>query len=420
MIQKIVLKNGVRVLTQKVPAAASVSVGIFVKNGAIDENSSNAGISHFIEHILFKGTKTRSAHDIAIETDRVGGNMNAYTTKEYTCYYAKVLSEDVLTPVSILADMYFNSLFAQKDIEVEQNVVLEEINMYEDSPEDMVCDILCEEVWKGSRLQNSILGTPETVKSFTSEMLFQYVNEHYTPENTVISIVGNFDEEKTLSAVDNLFSGFLRPCQKRDAQEIPYRQAFFLKEKEIEQNHLCFGFPGLRFDSPDVYTLSVLSSIFGGAMSSRLFQTLREEKGLCYGIYSFSVSHEESGLFAIHVALAKKYEKEAIDAIMGEISSAAAKGFSNEEVEMGIRQVKASFLMSNENVSSRMQSYAKREIMNGKIKTTQERLESLQAVTHEGVNELARRILSPDGISLAVVGECEDRNDYQDILNYQA
>ncbi len=416
MVKKIVLDNGARVLLEEVPSSLTAAVGIFVKNGAVNEKKSEAGISHFIEHMLFKGTSTRSARDIAIETDRVGGNMNAYTTKEYTCFYAKVLSEDILTPLSLLTDMYFNSSFDEKDIATEKNVIIEEINMYEDSPEDLVCDLLCDEIFKGSALENSILGTEETVASFTQEQIRKYVESHYTPENTVISIAGNFDENTVLEFLYKNFSYYKRAFEQRILTTIPYRKILTLREKEIEQNHLCFGFPGLYFDHEDIYSLSILSSVFGGAMSSRLFQNLREKRGLCYGIYSFSASHEEAGIFAIHVALAKKSEPEALKEILKEIKSAAGKGFSDDEVVMGKRQVKASFLMGMESTSSRMQSNARREIIKGTFKEPEELLTELQKVTAQDINFLSEKMLDPENISLAVVGECDQENYYQTML----
>ena len=350
----------------------SVSIGIFVKSGSMYETKEENGISHFIEHMLFKGTAGRSAMKIAEEMDFVGGHINAYTTKEYTCYYTKVLSEDLPLSVDILSDMYYNSLFKEEDIELERSVIIEEINMYEDSPED-------------------ISGTIESVSAISRDMLISYMKRRYTPENTVLSVAGNFEEDELIALAEKYFS------QGENATETKFDKPVFTpgmweRKKDIEQTHLAIAFPGYPLGHPKNYTITILSSILGGSMSSRLFQKLREENGLCYSIYTYTGAFPDAGAFGIYAGIADKSLEKAIEMIDDEIDRLKKEKVTAYEIKKAFSQIRCAILMSRESTSARMTDFGKELILRGKIRTDEEVLTSLEKVTEDDIMECANEI----------------------------
>ncbi|MDF2532306.1 MAG: peptidase domain protein, partial [Clostridia bacterium] len=295
------MKNGIRIVTEEIPYVNSVSVGIWVKVGSRNETSNINGVSHFIEHMLFKGTQKRNAKEIANSIDKIGGQLNAFTAKESTCYYAKVLDSHFDIALDVLADMFMNSNFAKEEIEKEKGVIMEEINMYEDSPEDLVHDLFSQGVWSGNPLGMSILGTEESLNALSRERIFEYYQSNYIPENIVISVVGNIKHEVVVEKVEKQFGQLTSPAKKLTVIEKPsFDPIRITRNKETEQVHLCIGFEGVETDNESFYPLLTMNNIFGGAMSSRLFQNIREDKGLAYSVFSYPSSYQDCGLYSIY------------------------------------------------------------------------------------------------------------------------
>ncbi|MCX7772819.1 MAG: insulinase family protein, partial [Clostridia bacterium] len=281
MYKEIVLDNHLTVIYECLSHLKSVSFGVWIGTGSRHETYENNGVSHFIEHMVFKGTHKRSAKEIACEMDRIGGQINAFTGKDCTCFYAKTLDSDLETAVDILSDMLFSSVFDPNHIETEKKVVLEEINMYEDDPEELVHDLLTEEIWSEGPLGFPILGTRQSLERIDRNTILDYMSYHYIPDNCILSVVGNFEEEKLLELIRQYF-GIWKPLTYcRYSPELPhFKRSFLLKEKDTEQTHICLGFNGIRMSDERIFPLMVLNNIIGGGMSSRLFQSIREELGL--------------------------------------------------------------------------------------------------------------------------------------------
>lgn len=411
MYKKHTLSNGVRIIIEDIPYVKSVSVGIWIKTGSRNENIENNGISHFIEHMLFKGTSNRTAKQIAEEIDGIGGQLNAFTSKECTCYYAKVLDNHLPTAIDILSDMFFNSIFNEDDIQKEKGVVLEEINMYEDSPEDLVHDLLAKTIFKGSTLSYPILGYHSTLKNITRDKILDYMNKFYTPENTVISIAGRVDINKTIDLVDSYFGGWKNKHSLQVKNKfVEIKKGFDYKNKNTEQLHLTIGMEGLKLGDEDLYALLVLNNIFGGSMSSRLFQNLREDKGLVYSIYSFPSSYEGIGTFNIYAGLSPNQIINATKLIIEEINSILENEFTFEEVNKAKEQLKGNYILGLESTSSRMTSLGKSELLIGRINSPQEILDKINRVTIYDVNRIKRNVFNNEKYNFAYVGNLNDDN----------
>lgn len=414
MYQKRILPNGVRLITERIDTVRTASVGIWVGNGSRYEPDALNGISHFIEHMIFKGTEKRSARHIAIAIDALGGQANAFTDKECTCYYMKVLDNRLQNAVSLLADMFMHSRFAQEDIDLERGVILEEIGMYEDSPEDVAIDKLFEKCYAASALGRPILGTAETLQAISTETIHDYIRHYYRPGDIVISVSGHFTDED-LDYIAELFS----PIQGAGRNQIaaaPYHPSLFLREKEIEQNHLCLSFPGVSLLSEERFTMNLLSSLLGGGMSSRLFQSVREQNGLCYSIYSFTTPHLDTGLFSIYTGLGPETEQKALELIVREIHSLCKNGPDPEELSRCREQVKTTLLMGLENTGTRMMSLGRSELLRGEVPSIEQVLAAYDKVTSEDMLALANRIFDFSQASLAVVGQPQAEEHYQNLL----
>lgn len=414
MYEKTTLPNGVRIVTEKVDHVRSASIGIWVKNGSRHEPEQLGGISHFIEHMIFKGTDERTAEDIAGEMDALGGQFNAFTTKEYTCYYLKVLDTHIKTGMAVLADMFLRSRFADEDIALERGVVLEEIDMYEDAPEDVATEKLFEHCFAGSALGRPILGTKDSLSAMTSQTLHDYVRGHYRPQDTVVALSGRFDQSD-LDYICALFA----PMQGEGCNQIEaaaYQPAIVVRPKEIEQNHLCLGFPGLPVGADERYALQIMSSILGGGMSSRLFQTVREQNGLCYSVYSFAAGHLDTGLFSIYTALGKSTEERAVSLICKVLRAFCDAGPDAQELHRCREQLKANILMGMENTSARMHQLGKGELFLGHAIGADELIARYDAVTAEEVTALARRLLDFEQASICAVGQTSSAEYYAGLL----
>ena len=394
MINKITCNNGLRIVSEHIPYVRSVAVGIWVQAGSRYELPEENGLTHFIEHMLFKGTETRTAKQIAEEFDRIGGNINAFTSKENTCYYAKVLDHHAEYAVEILADMFFDSKFDANEIEKERQVVLEEINMVEDTPDDIVHEYLWQAMYENDPLGSPILGTEETLNSFTKETILAYMEKHYTPENVVISVAGNIPEG-LIKHIETLFSRLDQKHKEKMQMTTPTLKAIHVENfRDTEQAHVCLAYPSLSVLADNIYSLVVMNSILGGSMSSRLFQEIREEKGLAYSIYSYHSSYEDTGALAIYGGTSSNQLEELTESIQQTIQSVLEKGFTETEVYNAKEQLKGNLLLGLESSNARMSRNGKNELLYGEHRSLDEVSESIDEVTLQSVMDLAKETFS--------------------------
>ena len=408
------LTNGVRILTEQMPGVRSASLGIWVGAGSRHETAAENGAAHFIEHMVFKGTEKRTAAGIAQEMDSIGGQVNAFTTKENTCFYVRALDTHLAQAVDVLCDMFFHSAFREEDVSTERGVILEEIGMYADNPEDVCSERLAAAVYKGSSLARPILGKPSTLANMTGETLRNWRDTHYRPEEIVVSLAGSFSD----SVVDDLKTRFSAIPVKPQPKFKPaaYRSAVTLKKRAIEQNHITLAFPGLPYGSSGRFTLQLLSFILGGGMSSRLWQEVREKRGLCYSIYSYGAGHEDTGLFGIYTALGRETERQALEAVTSVVKALVDDGVSAEELSRAREQSKSSVLMGLESTQSRMSHLGRSTLLTGKVLTPDEIIAAYDAVTREDVLSMARSVFDFGQASLSAVGRVENEDYYRSFL----
>lgn len=400
------LDNGLRVVVENIEYVNSVSVGLWVENGSRNENASNSGISHFIEHMLFKGTSDRTAKQIAETIEDVGGQINAFTGREATCFYIKALDTYLELSLDILSDMLFNSNFSEDEIEKEKGVIVEEINMSEDSPEDVLTDLHTKAIWNTDSISLPILGTMDTVKSFSRKMIIEYIDSYYIPENSVISISGKFDMKNIEELVQKYFGKWNsknKNITKYSSPEI-LNQHYFRK-KDIEQLHISLGIPGVELGNDDTYSLILLSNILGGGASSRLFQKIREELGVCYSIYSYISAFKNTGIVSIYAGLSPLYAEVAIDAIKEEVSKFAKLGIDNERLNKAKEQLKGSYILGLESTSSRMFSNGKSVMFLDKINTPSDVLRKINEIDMSRVNSVMEKTFKKGIINSAYVGK---------------
>lgn len=399
LIKKYTCQNGVRIIVEDIPTVRSAAIGVWVKTGSRDEVPELNGISHFLEHMFFKGTTTRSARDIAEAFDSIGGQVNAFTSKEYTCYYARVLDNHASFALEVLADMFFHSEFNSDELEKERKVVYEEIKMYEDTPDDIVHDLLSQAVYEQHSLGFPILGTEETLSTFTSDTLKQYVYDMYTPAKVVISIAGNV-KESFIKEVENYFGSFERGKEKNQIVKPFFHQNKLIRKKETEQAHLCLGYNGLKIGDENTYNLTVLNNILGGSMSSRLFQDVREARGLAYSVYSYHSSYQDSGILTIYGGTGANQLDRLYETILQTIETFKQDGVTDKEIENSKEQLKGSLMLGLESTNSRMSRNGKNELMLGKHRSLDEMIEKIDAVTRESVFELTNNIFTEPSLSL--------------------
>lgn len=417
MFQKELLKNGIRIVTEEIPYVNSVSIGIWVKVGSRYENIENNGISHFIEHMLFKGTNNRSAKEIANSIDKIGGQLNAFTSKECTCFYAKVLDTHFDIALDVLADMFFNSRFDKEEIDKERGVVIEEINMYEDSPEDLVHDLFSQAVWSGNPLGMSILGTEETLNNLNREKILEFFNENYIPQNVVISVVGNFKHKEAVASIKKYFENAEQKGNSSANILVPsFEPEYTLKSKDTEQVHLCMGFNGVDIKSKAFYPMLILNNVFGGAMSSRLFQKIREDRGLAYSVFSYPSSFEDCGLFSIYAGSKPDNLKSVAELIMEEIRIIKKNGITEQELYDSKEQLKGSYILGLESTSGRMISIGKSELLLNKIYSPAEILEKIDQVDMDSVNNIIKHIFDTDNMGAAVIGSMDKNTDIRNMF----
>ncbi|MBD2845236.1 insulinase family protein [Paenibacillus sp. IB182496] len=400
-MKKYNLANGLRVVIEKIPTCRSVSFGIWVKTGSRNETPENNGISHFIEHMLFKGTKRRSARDIADLFDGIGGNVNAFTSKEYTCYFAKVLDTHLPIAAEALADMFFESQLDAEELAKEKNVILEEIAMYDDTPDDKVHDEASKAAFGDHSLAYSILGLEERLAEMDSERLRAYMREQYRIDNTVISVAGNVEDQAVLELLERHFGGFANQGASRPLVAPTFRGDYVFHAKKTEQNHICLSFPGYSISDAKLYAMILLNNALGGGMSSRLFQEIREKRGLAYSVYSYHTSYADTGLFTIYAGTAPKQTKEVMDLTLEMLTELSGGGLSEAELSRGKEQLKGSLILSLESTSSRMNRIGKNELMLGRHYTLDEMLQRIENVTMHDIDEVIAHVLgAPFAISM--------------------
>lgn len=417
MFKKFTLENGVRIVCEQIPYVRSISLGIWVKAGSRNESEKNNGISHFIEHMLFKGTEKRSAAEIAESVDNIGGQINAFTGKECTCFYAKTLDEHIEIAVDILSDMFFNSIYAKKDIAVEKKVIIEEIGMYEDSPEELVHDNLSETVWDGSAIGYPILGTRKSLRGINRDMILEYLKEHYIPGNIVIAVVGNFDETSLTDMLEKYFGNWTSTVDVTiDRQVVEFKPKISIREKDTEQVHLCIGFEGIQNGDDNLYPLLAVNNIFGGSMSSRLFQKIREKKGLVYSIYSYPTAYNDAGLLTIYAGMKPEQLNEVINLIYNETRLLLKKGITSQEMEKSREQLKGNYILGLESTSSRMNSIGKSELLLGYINTPEEILKKITAITMDEVDEIIKKVCNLESKGISIVGSLKPGFDQSALI----
>ena len=399
MVNTHICANGLRIVSEQIPHFRSVAVGVFIKAGSRDELPEENGLTHFIEHMLFKGTETRTAKQIAREFDRIGGDMNAYTSKEYTCYYAKVLDHHAEHAVAVLADMFFNSKMDPVEIEKERQVVMEEISMTEDMPDDDVHEQLWKVMYPRHSIGAPILGTVQTLESFTKEKIESFMERHYTPQNTVVSVAGNITPQ-LVQLIEKLFGVFSRASQQKNYLLPDFTSGYSFKNKDTEQGHLCLGYPGLSLQHPDIYNLAVLNNIIGGSMSSRLFQEIREERGLAYSIYSYHSAYSDHGALAIYGGTSNEQMPELQEVIMDTLKNISLNGLAEEEVTDTKEQLKGNVILGLESTASRMSRNGKNELLLQRHQMHEEIIDLIEEVTTEKVQSLMELLTEDPAVSI--------------------
>jgi predicted Zn-dependent peptidase len=412
-----VLPSGVRVLTEAIPALRSVAVGVWVAVGARDETARQSGVSHFLEHLLFKGTERRSAMDISSQIEAVGGETNAFTAKEYTCYYARVLDADMPLAVDVMCDAVANSVLAPADVETERGVILEEIAMQDDEPGDEVHDLFTDAVYGGHPLGQRISGSAESIGALTREEINTFYRDRYTGPSVVIAAAGNLTHDAVVAAVvaglsgRPGFDGTAEAARPRPASPlvVPRTGQIALLGKDTEQAHVVLGGGGLARSDERRFALGVLNNVLGGGMSSRLFQEIRERRGLAYSVYSFTSLYADAGLFGVYAGCAPGKVDEVLSLTRDELVKVAASGLTDAEVARGKGMLKGSLVLGLEDTGSRMSRLGKGELLHPELLSVDEILARVDAVTAEEVAAVAAELLSGRP-SLAVIGPFGDRD----------
>lgn len=404
VVSKTILPNGVRILSENVPYVDSVSVGIWAHAGSRDEIDSRLGMSHFIEHMLFKGTQSRSAKQIADEMDCLGGHLNAFTDKEFTCYYAKVLREHLSKAIDIVSDMVLNSVLDPVELEREKNVVLEEIKRHHDTPEDHVHDLLAEILWKGHRLGNSVIGSSKVIQQLTRDDLIAYLNEFYCPDAFVISAAGNIDHSEFVDLVQKSFGLLTGKRTPRLNEAAGVHLNVKLIDKATQQVHFCLGTRGYSQECTEKYALAAIDSALGGGMSSRLFQEIRENRGLAYSIGSYSASYLEAGMFAIYGGTSIQNIKYVLELTQAECGNIKKSSVTDAELERAKNQIRGALVLGQESMSNRMSRLAKSEMYFGRMVRLEEIIQSIMRVTKDDVAAVASSLFDDTKFAVAAIG----------------
>lgn len=402
------LDNGIRVITETVKHVQFMSMGFWVGVGSRYETEQQWGITHFIEHMLFKGTERRTAEQISSEVDAVGGQLNAFTSKENTCYYIKTLTEDFPLAMDVLSDMFLHSRFSNEEIAKEREVIIEEIKMYEDTPDDQVHDLLAANLWPQHPLGRAILGTEESIAAFDHDMLKDYMKQYYTGSNIVVSVVGNIDHAQVVEAVKAAL-GAIPKGQKNTFPLAGRAEAgVHCYYKDIAQSQICVAVPGVAKEDDRLFPLSILNTYLGGGMSSRLVKKIREEEGLAYSVYSYNGSYTDTGAFVIAVGTRPENCQRVIDIILQELEDVRQHGITSQELEKSFSQLKGSLFMGLETVNSRMNKLGRSMLAYDRVITPEENVEELSKVTVADVKALANDLFRRENLQVTVLGAVDD------------
>ena len=398
------LSNGIRVVAEKIDYVKSISVGVWIGNGSRCETKDENGVSHFIEHMLFKGTKNRDAKKIAYDIDAIGGQINAFTTREYTCYYTKTLDEHVGIALDVLSDMIFSSTLSEKNIDLERNVIIEEINMYEDEPEEIVHDLIIEAAYGDNAMGRPILGTKESLSGINSKKMSDYIKSHYTTQNTVISVSGNFDET-LFTMLEKYFVKQEMQNNKVSVFDCEYKGGTnLLRTKDNEQVQIVAGFKSIDVKDDAVYSLLTFNNVFGGGMSSRLFQNIREKYGLVYSVYAYHSAYMGTGMFNIAAGMAPANLSRVCELISDEVNRIKKEKLSKEELAVSKEQLKGNYILSYESTGSRMQAAGRNLLLEKDIISCEEVIAKINSVSLESVADIIDRILDVNTLNIAAVG----------------
>jgi predicted Zn-dependent peptidase len=404
MVNKTVLHNGIRVISENIPHAYSVSIGIWVANGSRHERRESNGVAHFIEHLLFKGTGRRSALDIAREIDSVGGVLNAFTSREYVCYYAKVLDKFLPKAADLLSDIFLNSVFNPEEIEKERKVILQEISMLEDTPDDYIHDLFSQSLWQGHSLGMPIIGNEKSVGGLTRDFIVGYRDENYRAEDIIITAAGKVDHQELLRLFEEMSERIPVGSGKKAVRRPTYKKKVAIVEKDLEQVHLCLGLKALPQDHEDRFTAHVMNTILGGGMSSRLFQEVREKQGLVYAIYSYMGAHSDAGSLAIYAGTGHERLDEVIDITLRELRKLKTETVSQVELDSAKEQLKGNILLSLESSDNRMSKLAKNEMFFGCYQSLQEIMDGFDRVTAKGLQGLCEHLFNDRYLTLVLLG----------------
>lgn len=405
MVKKTVLDNGIRVISENMPHAHSVTIGIWVASGSRNERAEINGVAHFIEHLLFKGTEQRNALQIAREIDSLGGILNAFTGREYVCYYAKVLHRFLPNAVTLLSDIFLNSLFDTVEIEKERKVILQEIGLLEDTPDDYIHDLFTRNFWQGHPLGMPIIGTEQSVGALSRESIVGYRDDTYRAEDIIIAAAGRVDHLDLLSQLNGLFDRLPIGRAASPAYRPGPGKRLELVEKDLEQVHLCLGTKALPQSDPRRYEAFILNAVLGGSMSSRLFQEVREKLGLAYSIYSYISSHSDSGSLAVYAGTSKERLNEVIEISLRELKRMRTAPLTQDELHDAQEQLKGNVLLSLESSDNRMTKLAKNEIYFGQYMPLREIIKGIDLVTPQGIFDLAAELIDDRYLTLVLMGK---------------
>ena len=409
------LSNDIRVIFEKIEYVKSLTVGVFVGAGSLYEDKNINGISHFLEHMFFKGTIKRSAKEIAQYVDSCGGQLNAVTSKEYTCFYAKVLNNHAEKAFDILSDMLLNSTFTVENIDLERKVILEEIKIGEDTPEDLIFDMISETMWKDTPQGWPVAGTVKSVSGITRDDILSYYNKMYSGENIVISVVGNYELDDLKEMLEKYFTNcFLKAFNPIEQPIIMIESNQLIRVKDVEQCQLCLAFEGYNKGDPMLYDLIALNAVFGGSMSSRLFQKIREENGLSYSVYSYLNSYKKQGSMVIYAGMNPNELDRVLSLINGEIDDLRKNKLSKDEISFAVEQLKSGMVMGLESMSQRMISYGKKLLIDNKVESIDDVMKKISDINYENVVTSAERVFDKNKLNVAILGNVKEK----DYLSY--
>lgn len=409
MFRKEYLKNGVPVVMESLKNMRSVVVGLWVRVGSRNELPEQNGISHFLEHMFFKGTKKRTAKEIAFETDSLGGELNAFTSRETTTFYVKVLDEFLGKGLELLSDIFMNSVFPDEDIEKEKKIIKEEIKMVEDTPDDYVHDLFNQTIWGQSGIGQPVLGRRETIRMFTRDSLMAHIRKYYGVSDIVVSCAGNFDHGDLIADLNQNLGNLRRGSEPERGAPPGFQNTMRIISKDLSEAHLCLGFQGIPQASTDRYSLFTLNTILGAGVSSRLFQEIRERRGLAYAIYSFIASYSDTGLWGIYAGVSRKKVREVIELILREMND-LKDTITDVELQRAKNQLKGNIILGLESTSSRMNNIARQEIYHGKYFSPREIMDEIDAITLQQIKNLAETIVRMDMLALTVYGPVREES----------